>query len=225
MGVDVSADALMGVDVSADVDLGASLDASAEVGGSGASVIAPADVGGLGASVYASARSDEDAPEDVRGPRTPSSDEDAPEDVRADALLSHVVTPLEGKMAQAHLLQINPADKPLYAELLNDLASKSGFKRGTISSSSSDLMPQAKKKLLKAHVTISSDDETPTNSETRCDYPCLPCAMAGVPPILGCCLQHGHSEVHLCILCKTSSVSTNNMLPVVVDITQAESQS
>ena len=212
---------------SADVGLGASVDASADVGGSGASAKAPADVGGSVAPVDASASS-----EKCCG----ASDEVAPEDVCEDTLLNHVVTPMEGKMAQAQLSKINAADAPLYAALLHNVAeaSKSSLKRGASSSSSSDPMQQSEKKVLKAHLSISSDD-TPmpkkiNDKTTSCDYPCLPCAMAGVPPILDCCLPHGtHGGFHLCILCmsgeeqgESSSAVTGLPLPVVD--TQSDTQ-
>ena len=202
----------------ADVALGASVDASADVGFSVWDALVK-DAGGSGADVGGSHASEAlDFDQDSLRKALPEDE---------SALLIRQVTPSESKMAQELSSQVDATRAPLYAELLNQMAGKSSLKRGSSSSSldsSSGPMQLPQKKMLKAHVSVSSDDMP--KSEMRCDFVCLPCAMAGVPPILDCCLQRGHGEGHLCILClegkqqgETSSAVTG--LPLPVDDTQS----
>ena len=159
-----------------------------------------------------------------------SSDASATDSAADDTVMEHSIfekwpegkeAPLESKSPKTLLSHIDAERAPLYAELLHE---KVGFlKRSQSSSSSSDPMQQPQKKILKVHISISSD-ETPmmdSDSGRRCDFVCLPCAHAGVPPILECCLKRGHSETHLCILCLggTQQVETSSAfrLPFVAD--------
>ena len=161
-----------------------------------------------------------------------SSDASATDAAADDTLMEHSMfekwpegkeTPLESKVAKTLLSHIDAMRAPLYAELLHEKVGNSGLKRSQSSSSSSDPMQQPQKKILKVHISISSD-ETPMmdcDSRRKCDFVCLPCANAGVPPILECCLKRGHSETHLCILCLggTQQVETSSAfrLPFVAD--------
>ena len=146
---------------------------------------------------------------------------DIPADVMEQSILEKCPerSGIESKIAKTLLSQIDATVAPLYAELLNEKASCSSLKRSVPSSgSSSGPMQPLQKKTLRAHVSISSD-ETPC--ETRCEFICLACAYAGVPPILDCCLKRGHSDAHVCILCLDSrqQVETSSAfrLPVVND--------
>ena len=125
-------------------------------------------------------------------------------------------TLLEGKMAKKLLSQIDATRAPLYAELLKEKVNNSSSSPEKVSnsssssekinmnmsmssSSSSGPQQQPQLKRLKAHVSISSDEDSHTTPP--CDFPCVACAHAGARLIPACFFLRGHYGPHHCLEC------------------------